>query len=89
MRAFTFYFWLIDIDVAVGRRITSDCCRTSVPAVQLRLEVQRSPVDDEVSAITAVVRPILEGLYYGMKEEIVATVAGGRAAMPLMTMARL
>lgn len=58
-------------------------------SIQLRVEVQRNPVGDEVSAITAVVRPILEGLYYGLQEDVVATVDGGRAAMPLMTMARL
>ena len=33
-------------------------------AIQLRLEFQRNPVADEVSAITAVVRPILTGLLY-------------------------
>jgi hypothetical protein len=29
--------------------------------MQLRLELQLNPVADEVSALTAVVRPILEG----------------------------
>lgn len=33
-------------------------------ALQLRLQLQRNAVADEVSAITAVVRPILEGLLY-------------------------
>ena len=35
--------------------------------IQLRLEFQENPVADEVSAITAVVRPILEGLLYSLK----------------------
>ncbi len=58
-------------------------------SVQLRVENQRNQVADEVSAITAVVRPILEGLFYGLREEFVATVEGGRAALPLKTMGRL
>jgi catechol 2,3-dioxygenase-like lactoylglutathione lyase family enzyme len=46
--------------------------------LQLRLEFQENPVVDEVSAMTAVVRPILIGLLYALKEEVVAEV-GGRA----------
>jgi hypothetical protein len=36
--------------------------------MQLRLERQRSPVADEVSAITAVVRPILIGTLYALQQ---------------------
>ena len=44
--------------------------------MQLRLQFQQSPVADEVSAITAVVRPILEGLLYGLKADVVEEVGG-------------
>jgi len=45
-------------------------------AVQLRIENQRSPVADEVSAIVAVIRPILEGVLFAIKGEVVAEVGG-------------
>ena len=35
--------------------------------LQLRLEFQESPVFDEVSAVTAIVRPILSGILYSLK----------------------
>lgn len=44
--------------------------------MQLRLQFQRNPVADEVSAVTAVVRPILEGLLFALKADIVAEVGG-------------
>lgn len=44
--------------------------------VQLRLELQENPVADEVSAITAVVRPILSGILYALKHEVVAELGG-------------
>lgn len=44
--------------------------------MQLRLQFQRNPVEDEVSAVTAVVRPILEGLLYGLKSDVVEEVGG-------------
>ena len=56
--------------------------------MQLRLQYQQNPVADEVSAITAVVRPILEGLLYGLKAEVVAD-AGGYARIRVRTLARL
>jgi hypothetical protein len=37
--------------------------------MQLRLQFQENAVADEVAAVTAVVRPILEGLLYGLKRE--------------------
>ena len=40
-------------------------------AIQLRLEFQRNAVADEVSAVTAVVRPILQGLLYALKRDVV------------------
>jgi hypothetical protein len=39
-------------------------------------EKQRNPVSDEVLALTAVVRPILAGVLYGLKADI-AVEAGG------------
>ncbi|MEJ7816413.1 MAG: hypothetical protein WKF53_14675 [Rubrobacter sp.] len=42
--------------------------------MQLRLQVQQHSVADEVSAITAVVRPILEGVLYALKTDVVAEV---------------
>lgn len=45
-------------------------------AIQLRIEEQLNPVADEVSALTAVVRPILTGLLYALKQDVVAEVGG-------------
>jgi hypothetical protein len=45
-------------------------------SLQLRLQLQQNPVADEVSAITAVVRPILEGVLYALKADVVAEVGG-------------
>jgi hypothetical protein len=50
--------------------------------VQLRIESQQAPVADEVSAIIAIVRPILEGVLYAIKGEILALV-GGPNQVPL------
>ena len=44
--------------------------------LKLQLEFQESPVADEVSAITAVTRPILTGILLGLKGEVVAEVGG-------------
>lgn len=56
--------------------------------LQLRLEFQERPVVDEVSAMTAVVRPILVGLLYALKEEVVREV-GGRTNLKLFMLPRL
>lgn len=45
-------------------------------AMQLCLQFQRNPVADEVSAVTAVVRPILQGLLYALKADVVAEIGG-------------
>ena len=45
-------------------------------AMQLCLQFQQNPVADEVSAVTAVVRPILQGLLYALKADVVAEVGG-------------
>ena len=57
-------------------------------AIQLRLEFQQNPVADEVSAITAVVRPILAGLLYALKADVIAEV-GGHEAVKLKMLPRL
>lgn len=44
--------------------------------MQLRMEFQQNPVADEVSAVTAVVRPILEGVLYALKSDVVAEMGG-------------
>lgn len=44
--------------------------------MQLHLQFQQNEIADEVSAITAVVRPILEGVLYALKEEVAKEVGG-------------
>lgn len=44
--------------------------------LKLRLEWQRNAVADEVSALTAVVRPILQGVLFALKRDVVAEVGG-------------
>ena len=57
-------------------------------ALQLRLQYQQNPVADEVSALTAVVRPILEGLLNGLKADVVNE-AGGYQGARLKMLPRL
>lgn len=45
-------------------------------AIQLRLQLQQNDVADDVSALTAVVRPIIEGVLYALKGDVVAEVGG-------------
>jgi hypothetical protein len=56
--------------------------------LQLRLQKQRNAVADEVSAVTAVVRPILQGILYGIKREV-ADESGGYEGLKLFMLARL
>lgn len=56
--------------------------------MEIRSEQQLHEVADEVSAITAVVRPILTGVLYSLKEEVVLE-AGGREHVKLMMLPRL
>jgi hypothetical protein len=44
--------------------------------MEIRTQIQQSRVEDEFSAIVAVVRPILEGLLYALKQDVVAEVNG-------------
>lgn len=45
-------------------------------SLQLRIETQVRPVADEVSALTAVVRPILEATLYALRRDVVVEVGG-------------
>ncbi len=56
--------------------------------MQIRSEEQLNPVADEVSAITAVVRPILIGILYSLKADVVNE-AGGREGVKLKMLPRL
>jgi len=56
--------------------------------VQLKFQFQEKPVADEVSAITAVIRPILEGTLYALKGEV-ANVEGGYDKILLHMLGRL
>lgn len=53
-----------------------------------RFERQLNPVADEVSALTAVVRPILQGVLFALKSEVVGEV-GGHQKVKLMLLPRL
>ncbi|OBB33062.1 hypothetical protein A5792_11580 [Mycolicibacterium peregrinum] len=56
--------------------------------MEIRSEQQLNPVADEVSAITAVVRPILAGVLYSLKQEVVKEI-GGYENIKLMMLPRL
>lgn len=56
--------------------------------MELRTETQLNRVGDEVSAIVAVVRPILLGTLYGLKRDVVDRV-GGYKSIELMMLPRL
>ena len=53
----------------------------------IRREKQLSPVTDEVTSIIAVIRPILQGLLYSLKEEVVMQ-SGGYENIPLFMLPR-
>jgi hypothetical protein len=56
--------------------------------IDLRKETQQNPVADEVSALIAVVRPILLGLLFSLKADVAAEV-GGPANVKLKLLHRL
>jgi hypothetical protein len=45
-------------------------------SMRVRREKQRNPISDEVLALTAVVRPILAGVLYGLKVDVAREVGG-------------
>lgn len=56
--------------------------------MRIHQERQLNPVDDEVLALTAIVRPILKGVLYALKEDVVSQV-GGRENISLSLLSRL
>ncbi len=56
--------------------------------IEIRTEVQNNPVADEVSALIAIVRPILAGLLYALKADVVQSVAT-YDELPLKILTRL
>lgn len=56
--------------------------------MDIRSEIQQNPVADEVSALIAVIRPILIGLLGGLKADVV-TELGGRDRVKLKMLPRL
>lgn len=59
-----------------------------VSLMRVHQEKQLNPVADEVAALTAVVRPILTGVLYALKTDIVMQ-AGGRENISLAILSRL
>jgi hypothetical protein len=59
-----------------------------MPEILIQNEIQEEEVADEVSALIAVVRPILYGLLNALKKEVVDEV-GGREQVPLFMLPRL
>ena len=55
----------------------TDAEDTQPRPLQLRLEFQENRVFDEVSVVTAIVRPILSGILYSLKDQVIRE-AGGR-----------
>lgn len=51
-------------------------CVRLTSEMEIRAERQQNPVADEVSALVAVVRPILLGLLWGLKGDVAAEVRG-------------
>jgi hypothetical protein len=56
--------------------------------MQIRIESQLNPIGDEVSAMTAVVRPILVGTLMSLKAEVVQE-SGGHEQVKLFMVSRL
>jgi hypothetical protein len=56
--------------------------------MELRIQRQVQPIQSEVAALISVIRPILEGLLYGLKADVVAEV-GGYNAVKLKMLNRL
>lgn len=70
------------------KRVDKPSCGRTITSMQIRSEVQLNLVADEVSAITAVVRPILTGILYSLKADVVAE-AGGIDGIKLKMLSRL
>lgn len=68
-------------------RVYRNARLATLQVVEIREEHQLNPVADEVSAITAVVGPILHGVLYSLKREV-ADALGGYEKIPLYLLAR-
>lgn len=62
--------------------------REKMAEIEIRNEIQLNPVGDEVSALIAVICPILQGLLYALKVEVVNEV-GGFANVKLLMLPRM
>ncbi len=62
--------------------------REKTDTMEIRREKQNNPIADEVLALTAIVRPILEGTLYGLKADVVQEV-GGYSEVKLKMLPRL
>jgi hypothetical protein len=67
-------------------KVATPCCTLQI--MEIRVENQQNSVADEVSALFAVVRPILKGLLYALKADVTAE-AGGRENVKLKMLPRL
>ena len=59
-----------------------------IPQISIRAENQENSVGEEIAALIAVVRPILQGLLYGLNNQIVNT-QGGHSKITLQLLSRL
>jgi len=59
-----------------------------VEQLELRIESQKSPIADDVSALYAIIRPILVGLLNSLQKDVVEK-AGGRSKIDLQMLGRL
>lgn len=73
--------------MAAGPTATAPRAPAKLQTVEIRSEVQQNIIADEVSALIAVVRPILQGILFSLKQEALED-AGGLADIKLRTLAR-
>lgn len=59
-----------------------------VEQLELRIESQKSPIADDVSALNAIIRPILVGLLNSLQADVIKK-AGGRSKIDLQLLGRL
>jgi len=59
-----------------------------IPKISIRAENQENDVGEEIAALIAIVRPILQGLLFGLKKQIVDQ-QGGHSKITLQLLARL
>lgn len=75
--------------MSAGEPVSGDSQgKTLANQINVRVETQLNEVGDEVSAIVAIIRPILYGLLHALKREVVEEV-GGVAAVKVFMLPRL